>query len=185
MQKKNRPETRTVRTSKISSNAGICVYRTVKTLPLHPELSPPDARLSAQPSSRVRSWHSGQGSNLRPAAYKAAALPAELPWHRSSPQNAKRSLCLRTAQEKGNAFWRLRGSGAPLSAEPLIPILSESRCFVLYCAAKSLSKKISVFLVQVWQSASRPAFRLGRCSLDGCSETRCFRCSLHPHQQWS
>lgn len=82
----------------------------------------------------------------QPCLVTRAAHQIALRRHRSSPQNAKRSLYLRTAQGWGSAFWRLRGSGAPLSAEPLIPILSENRCFVLYCAAKSLSKKTAVFL---------------------------------------
>lgn len=55
--------------------------------PLHLELSPPDARLSAQPPHRVRSWHSRQGSNLQHAVLETAALPLELPEYKSRPWN--------------------------------------------------------------------------------------------------
>ena len=45
---------------------------------LHPVLSPPDARLSAQPPHRVHSWHSRQGLSLQPPVLETGALPIEL-----------------------------------------------------------------------------------------------------------
>lgn len=59
--------------------------------PLHLELSPPDARLSAQPPHRVRSWHSRQGPSLQPLVLETSALPIlsygnikSRPWNRTS-----------------------------------------------------------------------------------------------------
>lgn len=49
--------------------------------PLHLELSPPDARLSAQPPHRVHSWHSRQGLSLQPPVLETGALPIELREH--------------------------------------------------------------------------------------------------------
>ena len=63
--------------------------------PLHPVLSPPDARLSAQPPHRVRKWHSRQGSNLQPAVLETAVPSLELREYKKPPLESNQP-CLHT-----------------------------------------------------------------------------------------